>query len=128
METEITLKIITAFIAVIGLIFGILKFVHVQEIEASKPFLEKKLEWCIEAVETASSIANAKDSTETGEKRFWELYWGVMGMVENEEITKAMIVFGNELKARQNLQEKSLDLAHACRTEMGNDWSSSWKR
>jgi len=128
MEIEIILKIITALIAIIGLIFGIIRFVHIQEIEASKPFLEKKLEWCIEATETASSIANAKGSTETEEKRFWELYWGVMGMVENEEITKAMIAFGKELKARQNLQKKSLDLAHACRTEMANDWSSSWKR
>ena len=126
MITDARLKIITAAIAVFGLIFSVIKYVQVQEIEAAKPYLEKKLAWCEEAVEIASSIANSKDPTASQEKRFWELYWGVIGMVEKQEITDAMIAFGHELELGGDLKEKSLSIAHACRTELAEDWSPQW--
>ncbi len=128
MNYELNLKTISTFVGVVGLVFSVYKFIQIQEIEAAKPYLEKKLAWCEEAVETASSIANSKDETETKEQRFWELYWGVMGMVEKQEITNAMMEFGKELESRSNLTEKALAIAHACRAELTNDWSSSWAR
>lgn len=128
MITEINLKTISTVIAVLGLIFGIVKFIQVQEIEAAKPYLEKKLEWCEEAVKTASSIANSTNASEENDRRFWELYWGVMGMVEKKEVTQAMIDFGDELKANRDLKKKALAIAHACRSELSADWSSSWSR
>ena len=128
MISEINLKTISTLVAVCGLVFGVIKYIQVQEIEAAKPYLEKKLAWCEEAVETASSIANNKKLVETDEQRFWELYWGVMGMVEKKDITKAMIEFGKELESNRNLKEKSLAIAHACRSEFANDWSSRWLR
>lgn len=128
MISDMNLKSISTLVAVFGLIFAVIKFIQVQEIEAAKPYLEKKLAWCEEAVETASSIANSKDASEDKEQRFWELYWGVMGMVEKADIKNAMIGFGNELKTNRKLKEKSLAIAHACRAEFTNDWSSSWSR
>jgi hypothetical protein len=128
MTAEMALKATTGIVAVCGLIFGIVKFMQIQQIEASKPYLERKLEWCEEAVEMASSIANAKGQSEAEEQRFWELYWGVMGLVENEEVTKAMVAFGDELKSNRKLKGKALAIAHACRLEMSRDWSSSWAR
>lgn len=128
MTAEMTLKATTGIVAVCGLIFGIVKFVQIQQIEASKPYLERKLEWCEEAVEMASSIANAKGQSGPEEQRFWELYWGVMGLVENEEVTKAMVAFGDELESNRQLKHKALAIAHACRLEMARDWSSSWAR
>jgi len=128
MSAETALKITTGIVAVGGLVFGIVKFMHIQQIEASKPYLEKKLEWCEEAVEMASSIANAKGGADTEEQRFWGLYWGVMGLVENEQVTKAMVEFGNELQSTRKLKGKALAIAHACRQEMAKDWSSSWAR
>lgn len=122
------LKATTAIVAACGLVFGIVKFIQIQEIEASKPYLEKKLEWCEEAVEMASSIANAKGGSEHEERRFWELYWGVMGLVENQEVTNAMVAFGKELQSNRDLKERALALAHACRFEMAKNWSSSWAR
>lgn len=110
------------------MVFGIIKFIKVQEIEAAKPYLEKKLVWCEEAVNTASSIANNKGISEEKERHFWELYWGVMGMVEKEEVTQAMVAFGEELKSNRDLKNKALAIAHACRAELANDWSSSWSR
>jgi hypothetical protein len=79
-------------------------------------------------VNTASSIANNKGISEEKERHFWELYWGVMGMVEKEEVTQAMVAFGDELKSNRDLKNKALAIAHACRAELANDWSSSWSR
>ena len=128
MSAEMTVKAVTVLVAVCGLVFGIVKFIQVQQIEASKPFLEKKLEWCEEAVEMASAVANATGDSSSEEQRFWQLYWGVMGLVENEDVLKAMVDFGEELQTRANLKPKSLAIAHACRSEMARDWSPSWAR
>jgi hypothetical protein len=124
---EITL-FVTAVVAVVTLLFGIIKFFQIQEMEAKKPYLLKKLEWCTEAVEMASSIANSKDDSKISEQRFWQIYWGVMGLVEHDEIRNAMIDFGNNISSGKQckLKEKSLAIAHACRKEMANDWSPSW--
>ena len=126
--SELNLNKISALIAIVGLIFGIFKFIQIQEIEAAKPYLEKKLIWCEEAVETASSIANSESVNPLKIQRFWELYWGVMGMVEKDEITTAMIDFGKGLESGNNLKSKALAIAHACRQELASDWSPSWSR
>ena len=123
---EQRIKSIGALVAVLGLLFSLVKFVQVQEIEAARPYLEKKLSWCVEAVETAATIANSENGSVAKEKRFWELYWGVMAMVEREEITQAMIGFGNGIKTGRQLKAKSLAVAHACRQELARDWSPHW--
>jgi len=128
MISEINLKTISTLVAICGLIFGVIKFIQIQEIEAAKPYLEKKLAWCEEAVETASSIANSTQMVKANKQRFWELYWGVMGMVEKQDITEAMIEFGKGLESNKNLKKKALAIVHACRSEFANDWSSSWSR
>lgn len=128
MINELNLKTVSTLVAVFALAFGIVKFVRVQEIEAAKPYLERKLAWCEEAVETASRIANSGNGPEADARRFWELYWGVMGMVEKDEITNAMIAFGEELESGEQLKSKALGIAHACRAELADDWSSSWAR
>ena len=128
MMTELNIKTITATIAVLTLLFTAYKFYQVQAIEAAKPYLEKKLEWCEEAVETASYIANSEKPSKEKKQRFWELYWGVLGMVERDDISKAMIEYGKALEANEKLTQKSLDIAHACRKELSNDWSPSWSR
>jgi len=109
-------------------------------VEAARPYLERKLKWCEEAVETAAGIAvHGRESTLTSPpgapsirrtERFWALYWGLMGMVENQEITSAMVAFGNNLKTGEANADgaKALDIAHACRSEMARSWSPVWRR
>ncbi|MEP3278325.1 MAG: hypothetical protein ABJN26_00075 [Stappiaceae bacterium] len=137
---EKLLKLLTAAIAVAGLLFGIYRFLDVQSIEASKPYLTKKLEYCIEAVEVAASIANADVPSQKEIERFWQLYWGAMGLFENQIITQAMIEFGTTLKDATQTDEgskgdgplpsglkgQSLKLAHECRGELATEWSPSW--
>ncbi len=130
---ERRVKIIGVIVTVAGLLFGIVQFVRTQAVEAAKPYLEKKLEWCEEATETAASIATrARASVPLKVERFWELYWGVMGLVEDEKVTGAMIDFGEGLGGKgleeKTLKDLSLAIAHACRHEMAKDWSPIWSR
>lgn len=141
MTVENTIKSFGALVALAGFIFGVFKFLQVQAIEAEKPYLERKLAWCEEAVETTSRIAISSTPSDVDIVRFWEMYWGVMGMIENESVTPAMIAFGEALKAGEpamdaakndphasGLTKRSLDLAHACRRELSLEWSTSWAR
>ena len=131
---EFGLKVLGSAVALVGLLLTGVQFTRNQSVEAAKPFLEKKLRWCEEAVETASFIAMAEAGAKDAPakiRRFRQLYWGVMGMVENQQITDAMIAFGDKLDAKKSageLQGGALRLAHACRQEMADSWSPIWLR
>lgn len=141
MNTDEKIKAISAVVALAGLFWGVISFIQVQAISAAKPYLEKKLAWCESAVETAASLANAETMDPAQVQRFWEMYFGVMGLIEKEAIKNAMIAFGHELKYAQPnaspsvpvappriLKTKSLALAHACRDELSREWSAQWAR
>jgi hypothetical protein len=129
LSPDLSVKVMGALVAAFTLAFGVLQYLNTQQIEASKPFLQQKLKWCEEATETAAAIAV---SVQPGKKdQFWQMYWGVMGMVENENVTDAMIAFGKALKSdadQATLSQLALGIAHKCRDEMANDWSSIWRR
>jgi hypothetical protein len=134
------LKIGGLTITLAGLLVGTYQFTRNQAVEAARPFLERKLKWCEEAVEVAAGIAvHGRESVlapvvsgTTGKRvdRFWAMYWGVMGMVEAQEITDAMIDFGKGLKteAAESDGKRALAIAHACRSEMARCWSPAWRR
>ena len=134
------LKIIGTTLTFLGILAGAYQFSRTQAINASRPFLEKKLKWCEEAVETGAGIAvYGRDSVLAHEgvgrasrrvDRFWTLYWGVMGMVENRDVIEAMVKFGDGLKTPDSAgdQGRALAIAHACRREMAQDWSPIWAR
>src|SRR5262245_16336011 len=132
-QLERGVKLVGAAVALAGFVLAVAQFVVSRSIEAQKPYLEKKLTWCEEAAETAAAIATREPGQATEKQaRFWELYWGVMGMVENVEVTNAMVAFGNGLQGKINdgatLRTLSLAIAHACRGELAKDWSPIWKR
>ena len=61
---EHSLKIAGVTITLVGLLAGTYQFTRNQAIEAARPFLERKLKWCEEAVEVAAGIAvHGRDST-----------------------------------------------------------------
>lgn len=133
-------KIIGVALTLAGLLAGAYQFVRTQSVAAARPFFERKLKWCEEAVEIAAGIAvygrdtvlpadGATPSTRRVD-RFWALYWGAMGMVENQDITDAMVAFGNGLRSDTAASDntRALAIAHACRSEMARDWSSAWRR
>ena len=129
---EYWLKVVGSVLAAGSLLLGAAQFIRNQTVEAAKPYLQSKLKWCEDAVETAAAIATAESPPAAAKTpRFWQLYWGVMGLVENEQVTQAMIGFGNGLTAKESsdvMKGRSLALAHACRSEMADSWSPIWKR
>ena len=105
------LRIVGAALTLIGILAGLYQFSRTQAINAARPFLEKKLKWCEEAVETAAGIAiygresvlahEGAGSPSRRVDRFWSLYWGTMGMVENQDVIDAMVKFGDGLKTSE---------------------------
>lgn len=137
--------VIAGFVALTGLaglIFTIIQFLAVWAIEAKKPYLEKKLAWCEETVQTTVRITTSKKPSQTDIDRFWQMYSGVMCLIENKSIKGAMIDFDEGLKSLPSmeastedrkthllkLQKKSRALAYACRKELSVEWSTSCAR
>ena len=134
-KLEARLKLIGVIVTVASLLFAIAQFTWNQSVEAAKPYLQKKLQWCEDAVDAASFIATADAATTSaatlGEKKqkFSQMYWGVMGMIENASVSKAMSDFNTALnnKDEGRMKEASIALARACRQEMADSWSPIWK-
>jgi hypothetical protein len=103
------------------------KGVEIRSVEAKKPFLDRQLALYAEASQVAAKIATSMDAKEleSSQKRFWELYWGELALVENQGVEYAMVELGKALNGsapRQQLQQLSLALAHACRESLDKSW------
>ncbi|MDO8476087.1 MAG: hypothetical protein Q7W02_07790 [Candidatus Rokubacteria bacterium] len=133
-KLEYGLKVVGSVAALGGLLLAGAQFVVNHSVEAAKPYLERKLKLCEEAVVTAAFIATADAGAAAAEAKtlqFWQLYWGVMGLVANQKVTHAMVAFGAKLRAKESsssLQVGVLELASACRQEMAASWSPIWRR
>ena len=98
-----------------------------RKIEATKPFLDRQLKLYAEASQVAAIIATTSNREELTKatKRFWELYWGELALVENNAVEQAMIELGKGLKnnlSQSDLQQLSLHLVHACRQSLDRSW------
>jgi hypothetical protein len=98
-----------------------------RKIEATKPFLERQLKLYTEASQVAATIATTADARERSKatRRFWELYWGELALVENQEVETAMVAFGDALgrsAPQAALQQLSLRLARVCRISLDRSW------
>ena len=60
------------------------------------------------------------------------LYWGELGLVERDNVARAMVSFREALDAnrkQEDLAPLALTLAHACRDELALSWGTeAWKR
>lgn len=96
--------------------------------ERQKPFLQRQVELYFEIVDITSRIANLPESKDRSEleARFWILYWGQLGIVEDDLVIKQMIDFGKKLEANagaSDLKKVSIGLATACRKSLSNTWN-----
>jgi hypothetical protein len=119
---------------VVAFSWGVFQFVASQKeqaetrrIEATKPFLERQLRLYTEATQAAATLATSKETDELDEarKKFWSLYWGELALVEDKRVEAAMVRFGRALESGdvdQQLQQRSLELAHACRDSLAESW------
>ncbi len=99
-----------------------------QAHERQKPFIEAQIKYYFEAAETATQIPRTTDSSAREKliRRFWQLYWGPLGVVEDPEVEAAMVAYGRQLKRdprdAAKLETLSLGLAHACRSSLKRLW------
>jgi len=102
--------------------------VDAAQLEAKKPFYGQYLELCSEASTAAATIATTTDPKKKlqASEVFWRLYWGPLGIVEDQGVEGAMVGFGNCLKGKcegGTLRMLSLDLAHKCRAGVSDSWN-----
>jgi hypothetical protein len=98
-----------------------------RQVEATKPFLERQLKLYTEATQVAAVVSTSEvpEARATARRRFWELYWGELALVENPEVEAAMVQLGDALEKdtpQSELQKLSLKLAQACRTSLDQSW------
>ncbi|WP_299656391.1 hypothetical protein [uncultured Jannaschia sp.] len=128
-------KLLGVAVALAGLGFTGFQFFQTFSMNAKKPFLEKQMDFCIEASTIAATIAStAKNdrARSAAEARFWVLYWGPLGIVENTAVEHQMVCIGRHLSGNIKtgcndvpLTQRSLRLAKACRDLMAESWGVS---
>jgi hypothetical protein len=99
-----------------------------QAIEAAKPFLELRQRRYAEAIQAAGVLANPKrhgpNEIKKAQKRFWELYWAELSMVEDSNVEREMMklgdAFGQGVPTAQ--QNATYHLAHALRDSLTQSW------
>ena len=103
-----------------------------QEIEAAKPFLELRQKRYMEAIESAAILSSPEthspDEMQKARKRFWELYWAELSMVEDAKVEGAMKKLGESLDPQlkpTSQQISAYELAHALRDSLTKSWGIS---
>lgn len=143
MKIELVVATIAGIVAVISALFAymaqtsaaksqsdvaLLQLAAQQAHERQKPFIEAQMKYYIEATETAAQIPRTAPGAARQElvKRFWQLYWGALALVEDDNVARAMVAYGAELKQPQpnsaTLEGLALNVAHACRDSLKRLW------
>jgi hypothetical protein len=131
---------VPAYAAVIGIVVGLTtaivgvasyreqarKDLATRDFESKKPFFDKQIEFYVDAMETVSKIAVSESPTKDDIVHFWTIYWGRLAAVEDEDVDKAMVIFGKKLDSKSPakcLQDNALLLAHCVK----KSWENTWK-
>lgn len=134
---ENIIKTITAFIAVMGFVYGIIQFFVQHERQYRQKIYEAQLELYNEVIDLCSEIATTpydsvgNNSSNENSRKFDEYYFGKMTFFEDTMVEKAMIDFKQikddymaqrpTIKLR-DLQTSCLKLGYACRNSLQNTW------
>jgi hypothetical protein len=102
---------------------------HRQMIDSAKPFLEIRQQKYMEAIKVAGVLANPKDHTpqeiKAAEKRFGELYWAELSLVEARNVESSMAYLADSLGKFSDFtpqQQAAIDLAHGLRDSLVKSW------
>ena len=151
------IPLFTTLIAVGGFAFGIVQFrvqqkerLEVQKIQSQKEneakerefkkaLWEKQLGYYLEAAKAAATLAsfNENDGDDIqlertkARIRFWQLYYGELAVIEDQNVSRAMVKYGRclrdydvKLACDQNgLKEHARTLAQECRNAVAKSWN-----
>ena len=125
--------VIPWLLSVLTVVAGIWQFSAQQKQSNRQPFLQKQLELCFQASETAGRLATETDPAKWEDARltFWRLYWGPLSIVEDQAVEAAMVDLGKLIPAQPvaapklpmtELNTASYQLAHAVRGLVLASW------
>ncbi len=131
-------RIIPSLLTLIGILVGIWQFNKEQEIRDQNEFKRNIWTRRVEAYEkvgnaTASVVTSTNDSArfEKAIKDFHHLYWGVMPLVQDDDVEKAMIKFNAEIRYFQrkestpdDLRKRGYQLMRACKSSIKTSWEN----
>lgn len=133
-------------VAIIGAGWTLYTWDEVAVRESQKPFLEKQLQYYIEASKVAAKLtilplqspagATPEETWDWAKQRFWELHWGELVVFEDKDVRVAMAQFGRQvsevekcrprpeecLDAQARLKSLSLELSRAIRASIQSGW------
>lgn len=129
-------SVVSTVSVVVGIVISVLSFERsraaekeTRKIEAAKPFLELRQKLYLEALRNASILVSkdfhTKEEIDSAKKRFSELYWGELSLVEEKGIEGGMIAVAASLNLFDPMtpaQKASYDLAHAMRESLVRSW------
>lgn len=115
-------------VAIIGAAWTLYTWDEVAVRESQKPFLEKQLQYYVEASKVAAKLtilplqpaadAAPEETWDWAKQRFWELHWGELVVVEDKDVRVAMAHFGAQVteveSCRARLERCSI-LSESCR-------------
>ena len=92
--------------------------------QSKQKFLDKKFELYTEVVALMSRLAASAEyqDREADRDRFWQLYWGELGMVEDSQVERAMKAAGDALTATGDLTFPSLHLSRCISKSIEVNW------
>lgn len=137
---DLVLKAGSAIGFILAALFSYSQYLDTATRDARKPFLEKQLELCVEASDSAAMIATSPrpSDVKASKVRFDRLYWGSLAIFDNKRIAHAMKEFnsvvtahwsGGDLasneRAREALRPLSEEIAHECRDLVIASWFGS---
>jgi hypothetical protein len=141
-EWNTLIKGATAAAVLVTAALGLAKYLDQRELEigalvreSKKPFLDKQFLKYVEAVTVVSRLATKKqyEGREQDLDRYWRLYWGELGMVEDSGVESAMVGFRRALErlkggrsweqVKGQLQSNSLNLSRCVSKSLEKSWN-----
>lgn len=142
------LPLLTTLVAVAGFLFGVYQFKAQQEErlrterlannrEFKKALWEKQLTYYLEAAQAASTLASFNENDEKDIQpertkariRFWQLYYGELAVIEDSNVSNAMVRYGRCLRDydlrkcnQSDLKQYARVLAQECRNAVARSW------
>jgi hypothetical protein len=143
LTSETVLKWLGAAVALAGAITGIFSYrasiansKAASEREYQKPFYDRQMTLYFDASRAAATLASSRNPNELrkASERFWQLYWGELCIVEDQQVESKMRDFGIVLsqvekapgrltvQEQQSLRKPSYDLAQSLRDSLSKAW------
>lgn len=135
---EIVFKGVGGVVGIVGITITVSKYFaekqkenHNSLLVAQAPFFAKRQDVYFRLVSTTAILGNVSPKSparRNAESQFWQLYWGDVPLVADEEVSMAVDLFSDALYPSEPLsvdnhgiliRNSSMNLARACRSSLG---------